>query len=182
MLSTQSIVESYRVCEKRSGRSWNPKLATSRLSNDSRRFPSAATLGANPMQGEDMSEAAQLETESQDSAEPRVATKLPKPTGYKILIALPKPEETTEGGILKATQTLQDEEIGSIIGMVLEIGPDCYQDKARFPNGPYCKEGDFVMMRSYSGTRFKLEGEEFRLINDDSVEAVVEDPRGIVKA
>ena len=129
-----------------------------------------------------MSEAAQLETESQDSAEPRVATKLPKPTGYKILIALPKPEETTEGGILKATQTLQDEEIGSIIGMVLELGPDCYQDKSRFPNGPYCKEGDFVMMRSYSGTRFKLEGEEFRLINADSVEAVVEDPRGIVKA
>jgi co-chaperonin GroES (HSP10) len=66
--------------------------------------------------------------------------------------------------------------------MVLTLGPDCYADPTRFPNGPYCKEGDFILMRSYSGTRFKIHGKEFRLINDDSVEAVVEDPRGIVKA
>lgn len=129
-----------------------------------------------------MSEAAQLKTESEDSAEPQVASKLPVPTGYKILITLPDPEEKTEGGIIKATQTLREEEIGSIVGMVLELGPDCYKDPSRFPTGPYCKEGDWVMMRSYSGTRFKLEGKEFRLINDDSVEAVVKDPRGVVKA
>ena len=129
-----------------------------------------------------MSEAAQLETESEDSAEPQVASKLPVPTRYKILITLPDPEEKTEGGIIKATQTLREEEIGSIVGMVLELGPDCYKDPSRFPTGPYCKEGDWVMMRSYSGTRFKLEGKEFRLINDDSVEAVVKDPRGVVKA
>jgi|TARA_R100001126_G_scaffold99686_1_gene75833 co-chaperonin GroES (HSP10) len=134
------------------------------------------------MHGDNMSEAAQLKTESEDSAEPQVASKLPVPTGYKILIALPDPEEKTEGGIIKATQTLREEEIGSIVGMVLELGPDCYKDPSRFPTGPYCKEGDWVMMRSYSGTRFKLEGKEFRLINDDSVEAVVKDPRGVVKA
>ena len=111
----------------------------------------------------------------------RKAKQLPTPKGYKILIALPEPEAKTEGGILKATETLHNEEIGSIVGMVIELGPDCYKDPQRFPPGPSCKEGDWILMRSYSGTRFKVHGKEFRLINDDSVEAVVEDPRGIVK-
>lgn len=111
----------------------------------------------------------------------KLASQLPKPTGYKLLIALPDPEEKTEGGIIKASQTLQAEEIGSIVGFVLEMGPDAYQSQDRFPTGPYCKKGDWIMMRSYSGTRFKVHGKEFRLINDDSVEAVVEDPRGVAK-
>lgn len=110
------------------------------------------------------------------------ASQLPKPTGYKLLIALPDPEEKTEGGIIKAFQTLQVEEIGSIVGFVIETGPDAYKSPERFPSGPYCKKGDWIMMRSYSGTRFKVHGKEFRLINDDSVEAIVEDPRGVVKA
>ena len=131
------------------------------------------------MQGEGMSKVAHRETESD---EPRTANHLPDPTGYKILIALPAPDKEFEGGILKANKTLQDEEVGSIIGMVLKIGPDCYKDPQRFPSGPYCKEGDWIIMRSYSGTRFKVHNQEFRFINDDSVEAVVEDPRGIVKA
>ncbi len=114
--------------------------------------------------------------------EPEKAHQLPKPSGYKILIALPEPEEKTEGGILKAKQTMDLEEIGSICGFVLAIGPDAYKDKKRFPNGAYCKEGDFILMRSYSGTRFKIHGKEFRLINDDSVEAIIDDPRGIIKA
>jgi|TARA_R100000908_G_C3753396_1_gene147790 co-chaperonin GroES (HSP10) len=117
-----------------------------------------------------------------DEMEPEKAHQLPKPSGYKILIALPEPEEKTEGGILKAKQTMDLEEIGSICGFVLAIGPDAYKDKKRFPNGAYCKEGDFILMRSYSGTRFKIHGKEFRLINDDSVEAVIDDPRGIIKA
>lgn len=114
--------------------------------------------------------------------EGNVASQLPKPSGYKILIALPEPDKTFDGGIVKASKTLYEEEIGSIVGVVLKLGPDCYADPARFPNGSYCKEGDCILMRSYSGTRFKIHGKEFRLINDDSVEAVVEDPRGIVKA
>ena len=113
--------------------------------------------------------------------EPRSAQQLPEPKGYKLLIALPEPDEMTEGGILKAAKTLQDEEVGSIVGMVLKLGADAYNDPNRFPSGPLCKEGDFILMRSYSGTRFKVHGKEFRLINDDSVEAVVEDPRGILK-
>jgi len=113
--------------------------------------------------------------------EPRNAAQLPDPKGYKILIALPNPDETFESGIVKAKTTMDDEEIGSIVGFVLKVGPDAYKDEKRFPSGAYCKEGDWVMMRSFSGTRFKVHGKEFRLINDDSVEAVVEDPRGIVK-
>jgi|TARA_R110000824_G_scaffold50815_2_gene141639 co-chaperonin GroES (HSP10) len=111
----------------------------------------------------------------------RSAQQLPDPKGYKILIALPEPEESTEGGIIKAAQTLYAEEVGSIVGFVLKMGPDAYADAQRFPSGAYCKEGDWVLMRSYSGTRFSVHGKEFRLINDDSIEAVVEDPRGIVK-
>lgn len=114
--------------------------------------------------------------------DPKIASQLPNPVGYKLLIALPNPEEKTEGGILKASQTLQAEEVGSIVGFVLAMGSDAYKSTERFPSGPYCKEGDWIMMRSYSGTRFKVHGKEFRLINDDSVEAVVEDPRGVAKA
>ena len=109
------------------------------------------------------------------------ASQLPKPTGYKLLIALPDPDEMTEGGIVKAAETLQREEVGSICGFVLDMGPDAYQDERRFPNGPYCKKGDWIIMRSYSGTRFKVHGKEFRLLNDESVEAVVLDPRGVIK-
>tara|TARA_R110000803_G_scaffold163354_3_gene226991 strand:- start:3887 stop:4294 length:408 start_codon:yes stop_codon:yes gene_type:complete len=111
----------------------------------------------------------------------RTAQQLPDPKGYRILIALPEVEEKTEGGIIKAVSTMQVEETGSIVGFVMKIGPDAYADEKRFPTGPYCKQGDFVMMRAYSGTRFKIHGKEFRLINDDSVEGVVQDPRGITK-
>jgi len=113
--------------------------------------------------------------------EQRNAAQLPDPKGYKILIALPNPDEAFESGIVKAKATMDEEEVGSIVGFVLKMGPDSYKDEKRFPSGPYCKEGDWIMMRSFSGTRFKVHGKEFRLINDDSVEAVVEDPRGIVK-
>ena len=113
--------------------------------------------------------------------EPKTASQLPDPKGYKLLIALPEPDEVTEGGIIKAKQTMEIEEVGSICGFVLKMGPDAYKDDKKFPSGPYCDEGDWILMRSYSGTRFKIHGKEFRLINDDSVEAVVGDPRGVEK-
>jgi co-chaperonin GroES (HSP10) len=136
-----------------------------------------------------MSEAASVEVESvtakaETSDNKDVESKpsqLPEPSGYKILIALPEVDEKTEGGIIKAQQTRQLEEVGSIVGFVMKLGPDAYQDKEKFPNGPYCKEGDFILMRSYSGTRFSIHDREFRLINDDSVEAIIDDPRGIRK-
>lgn len=107
---------------------------------------------------------------------------LPDPSGYRILVAMPVADEKTEGGILKANQTIKDEEVSNICGMVIKLGPDCYQDERRFPSGPWCKEKDWVVFRAYSGTRMKMYGQEFRLINDDTVEAVVEDPRGIKRA
>tara|TARA_R110002020_G_scaffold340908_1_gene555664 strand:- start:1541 stop:1930 length:390 start_codon:yes stop_codon:yes gene_type:complete len=128
-----------------------------------------------------MAEALAGAVEIEAAEEPRKAHQLPDPTGYKILIAMPEPDEKTEGGIIKSANTLELEEVGSVVGMVIKLGPDAYKDAKRFSSGPYCKAGDFILMRSYSGTRFLVRGKEFRLINDDSVEAVVEDPRGIVK-
>jgi co-chaperonin GroES (HSP10) len=110
------------------------------------------------------------------------AKQLPEPKGYKILCALPEVEDKFANGILKADTTVRLEEHSSVILFVLKMGPDCYKDKDRFPSGPYCKEGDFVMTRAYSGTRFKIHGREFRLINDDTIEAVVDDPRGYTRA
>ena len=109
------------------------------------------------------------------------ATQLPKPTGYKLLIALPEVEDKTQGGIAKAQETKLHEEVATICGFVLDIGPDAYQDKKRFPTGPYCKVGDCIIMRAYSGTRFRIHKMELRMINDDSVEAVIDDPRGVSK-
>ena len=108
--------------------------------------------------------------------------KLPEPTGYRLLIALPEIDEKTQGGVIMHDGLVKDESTASIIGFVLKIGPDAYSDKERFPNGAWCKEGDFVIFRSYSGTRFKVAGKEFRLINDDTVEGVVDDPRGYSRA
>ena len=110
-----------------------------------------------------------------------IAKQLPEPSGYRILIALPEADEKTEGGIIKAASLVERESVGSICGFVMKLGPGAYNDKRRFPNGPYCEEGDWILMRSYTGTRFLVHGKEFRLINDDSVEAVVQDPRGVVK-
>jgi co-chaperonin GroES (HSP10) len=123
----------------------------------------------------------QATQENVQEINPEPASQLPVPVGYKVLIALPEPEKTTAGGIIKADETLRIEEVASITGFVLALGPDAYQDKNRFPNGPYCKVGDWVLMRAYSGTRFKVHGKEFRLLNDESIEAVVDDPRGILK-
>lgn len=108
--------------------------------------------------------------------------RLPEPTGYRLLIAIPEVNEKTEGGVFMPEQLKKAEETASIIGFVVKAGPEAYGDMTKFPNGPWCNEGDFVIFRSYSGTRFKVLGKEFRLINDDTVEAVVEDPRGYSRA
>jgi co-chaperonin GroES (HSP10) len=110
------------------------------------------------------------------------ATQLPKPAGYHILCMVPEAEKQFESGILKADTTMHYEEVLTPVLFVVAVGPDAYQDKDRFPSGPLCKEGDFVLIRPNSGSRVKIHGQEFRIINDDSVEATVEDPRGISRA
>jgi co-chaperonin GroES (HSP10) len=109
----------------------------------------------------------------------RKAKQLPDPSGYRILCGIPNIEEQYESGIIKSDMTLQHEELLTTVLFVVKMGPDCYKDAARFPSGPWCKEGDFILVRPHAGTRLKIHGREFRIINDDSVEGVVEDPRGI---
>jgi co-chaperonin GroES (HSP10) len=107
------------------------------------------------------------------------AKQLPKPSGYRILCAIPEQEKQYESGIIKADLTIQNEETLTTVLFVVELGPDCYKDEKRFPNGAWCKPGDFVLVRPHAGTRLVIHGKEFRIINDDSVEGTVEDPRGI---
>lgn len=112
----------------------------------------------------------------------RKAKQLPEPSGYRILCAVPDVEEQTEGGLFKADITKQYEELTTPVLFVLKVGPDAYKDAKRFPSGPWCKEGDFIVTRPMAGSRIRIHGREFRMINDDAVEGVVEDPRGITRA
>jgi co-chaperonin GroES (HSP10) len=107
------------------------------------------------------------------------AKQLPKPSGYHILCAIPEIEAEFESGILKADATLQYEEMLTTVLFVVALGPDCYKDPTRFPSGAWCKQGDFVLVRPNSGSRLVIHGKDFRMINDDSVEGTVDDPRGI---
>lgn len=104
---------------------------------------------------------------------------LPRPCGYKLLCAIPDIDDSYDSGIVKADITVQHEEILTTVLFVVDMGPDAYKDEKRFPSGPWCKKGDFILVRPNTGTRLDIHGREFRIINDDSVEGVVDDPRGI---
>jgi co-chaperonin GroES (HSP10) len=114
-----------------------------------------------------------------DAEAEKKAKQLPEPSGYHILCAIPDMEQKYDSGIIKADVTMHHEEILTTVLFVISLGPDAYRDKEKFPSGPWCKEGDFIVVRSNSGTRLDIHGKEFRIINDDTVEAVVQDPRGI---
>lgn len=129
----------------------------------------------------DLAQAVDLSAVLDKSAEEK-ATQLPNPSGWHILVALPEAEEKYESGLIKADETRRFEEVLATVFFVVKLGPDAYTDKEKFPTGPWCKEGDFILARPNSGTRLKIHGREFRLINDDTVEAVVQDPRGISRA
>ena len=120
--------------------------------------------------------------EQRQDGDKNFASQLPEPKGYKLLITLPEIVEKTEGGIIKSSESRHEESIATVVGWVMSMGPDAYTNYARFPSGPYCQVGDWVVFRAFSGTRIKVHGKEFRLINDDTVEAVVEDPRGVERA
>lgn len=126
----------------------------------------------------DLSQAVDLSAVMNAKAEQK-ATQLPKPQGYRILCAIPEAEEAFDSGLIKADETRRNDELLTTVLFVVAMGPDCYADKNRFPNGPWCAVGDFVLVRPNAGTRLVIHDREFRIINDDSVEAVVEDPRGI---
>ncbi len=106
---------------------------------------------------------------------------LPTPAGYHLLIALPEVKEKTDGGIIIPEERRDAESAASIVGYVLDMGPDCYLDKSKFPSGPWCKRKDWILMSAYAGTRLKIWDKEFRIINDDSVEGVIENPSGVAR-
>jgi co-chaperonin GroES (HSP10) len=113
------------------------------------------------------------------------AKQLPDPKTFHLLCVVPEAMEEyadSEVGLVKDSKTMHYEEVLTPVLFVVKLGPDAYADKSRFPNGASCKVGDFVIVRPNSGTRLKIHGREFRIINDDSVEATVEDPRGIQRA
>jgi len=118
-------------------------------------------------------------TQLLDKSNEQKATQLPKPSGYRILCAIPEQEKEYDSGIVKADETIRVDETLTTVLFVVDLGPDCYLDKTRFPNGPWCKKGDFILVKPYAGSRLVIHGREFRIINDDTVEAVVDDPRGI---
>ena len=126
----------------------------------------------------DLSQAVDLAAVMQRTAEER-ARQLPDPKGYRILCAIPEAEEAFDSGLIKADETRRHDELLTTVLFVVKMGPDCYRDAERFPTGAWCKEGDFILVRPNAGTRLVIHDREFRIINDDSVEAVVQDPRGI---
>jgi co-chaperonin GroES (HSP10) len=126
----------------------------------------------------DLQKAVDLSAILHKEAEER-AKQLPKPQGYRVLCAIPEAEEAYDSGIIKSDETRRHDELLTTVLFVVDLGPDCYSDTTRFPNGPWCKKGDFILVRPNAGTRLVIHDREFRIINDDSVEAVVEDPRGI---
>ena len=127
----------------------------------------------------------QMDAPEPEATAEEKATQLPIPQGWRILCAVPDVEERYAGttlDLVKPTASLRQEEHATTVLFVMKIGADAYADKTKFPTGPWCKEGDFVLVRTYTGTRFKTFGKEFRLINDDQVDAVVQDPRGLSRA
>tara|TARA_R110000796_G_scaffold183868_4_gene300442 strand:- start:750 stop:1172 length:423 start_codon:yes stop_codon:yes gene_type:complete len=109
------------------------------------------------------------------------ANRLPVPTGYRILILPHEPKSTTKGGIMLAKQTIEKEKLAAIVGLVVSVGPSAYGDKEKFPDGPWCKEGDFIIFGRYAGARLQIEGGSLRLLNDDEILAVINDPEDILQ-
>ena len=106
--------------------------------------------------------------------------KLPIPTGWRMLVLPFKMKEKTKGGVILAEDTLERQQVASQVGLVMAMGPQCYKDKERYPEGPWCKEKDWVMFARYAGSRIKIDGGEMRLLNDDEVLATIDSPEDIL--
>jgi co-chaperonin GroES (HSP10) len=120
------------------------------------------------------------EVEGYERLKTKESTKLPKPTGWRMLILPFKMPEKTRGGLYLGQETLERQQIGSTCGLVLAQGPDCYKDSERYPDGPWCKKGDWVIFARYAGSRIQIDGGEVRLLNDDEVLATIENPEDIL--
>ncbi len=108
------------------------------------------------------------------------ASKLPVPTGWRILVLPHRGQGKTKGGVLLSDKTVEETQIATNVGLVLAIGPDAYNDKERFSNGPWCKEKDWVIFARYAGSRLNIEGGELRILNDDEILGTIDDPESIL--
>ncbi len=120
------------------------------------------------------------ENKKQEDLSKKESSKLPKPTGWRLLVLPFKMKEKTKGGVILAEDTLERQQVASQVGLVMAMGPQCYKDKERYPEGPWCKEKDWVMFARYAGSRIKIEGGEMRLLNDDEVLATIDSPEDIL--
>ena len=121
----------------------------------------------------------QVEKEKKEKDIPE-ASKLPKPTGWRILVLPHRGQGKKKGGVLLSDQTVEESQVATNVGLVLAIGPDAYSDKERFPNGPWCKEKDWVIFARYAGSRLNIEGGELRILNDDEILGTTNDPESIL--
>ena len=121
----------------------------------------------------------QEEVNGYERLKTKEASKLPAPTGWRMLILPFKMNEKTKGGLYLGQDTLERQQVGSTCGLILAMGPDCYGDKEKFPEGPWCKKGDWIIFARYAGSRIKIDGGEIRLLNDDEILATVENPEDI---
>nr|ASN63049.1 co-chaperonin GroES [uncultured virus] len=120
------------------------------------------------------------EVEGYERLKSKESSKLPRPTGWRMLILPFKMPEKTKGGLYFGQETLERQQVGSTCGLVLAQGPDCYKDKERYPDGPWCKKGDWVIFARYAGSRIQIDGGEVRLLNDDEVLASIDNPEDIL--
>jgi len=122
----------------------------------------------------------QLEKEKKKKEEIPEASKLPVPTGWRILVLPHRGKGKTKGGVILSDKTVEETQIATNVGLVLSVGPDAYNDKERFPNGPWCKEKDWVIFARYAGSRLNIEGGELRILNDDEILGTTDDPESIL--
>jgi co-chaperonin GroES (HSP10) len=124
----------------------------------------------------------QVEKQKKTRKKPLEEMRLPKPTGWRIIVLPYKAKEKTKGGIILSDKTVSESQIATNCGLVMEMGPDAYNDKDKFPNGPWCKKKDWVLFARYAGSRIYIDGGEIRVLNDDEILGTIEDPEDILHA
>ena len=122
------------------------------------------------------------QVEKKSRKKPLEEMSLPKPTGWRIIVLPYKAKERTKGGIILSDKTVTESQIATNCGLVMDVGPDAYSDKDKFPNGPWCKKKDWVLFARYAGSRIYIDGGEIRVLNDDEILGTIEDPEDILHA
>lgn len=119
----------------------------------------------------------QLDPKNMDES---VMSRIPSPTGWRLVVLPFKPPNTTKSGLILAEKAVEKQQVATVCGYVVEVGPLAYADTEKFPHGAWCKKGDWVVFARYAGARINIEGGEIRILNDDEVLATIKDPEDII--